>query len=64
MAKQAHLTLETKPREHSVERLLPVPPSGAPSAVLALIERLALDPRADAEKLEGMPAWYESRKAK
>ena len=64
MAKQAHLTLETKPREHSVERLLPVPPSGAPSAVLALIERLALDPRADAEKLERMTALYERLKAK
>jgi hypothetical protein len=34
------------------------------SAVLVLIERLALDPRADVEKLESMLAMYERLKAK
>ena len=39
-------------------------PSDSPSAVLALIERVALDPRADVEKLERMMAMYERLKAK
>jgi hypothetical protein len=64
MAKQARLTLETEQREQSVERLLPAPPSDALSTVLALIQRLALNPRADAEKLEQMTAMYERLKAK
>jgi hypothetical protein len=42
----------------------PASPSNSPSAVLALIERLALDPRADVEKLERMTAMYERLKAK
>jgi len=46
------------------ERPRPVPPSGSPSTVLALIERVALDPRADVEKLERMMAMYERLKAK
>jgi hypothetical protein len=64
MENQARLTLETEPREQSVEQLLPAPPSDGPSTVLALIERLALDPHADAEKLERMTAMYERLKAK
>ena len=39
-------------------------PSDSLSAVLALIERIALDPRADVEKLERMMAMYERLKAK
>ena len=39
-------------------------PSDSASTVLALIERLALDPRADAEKLERMMAMYEALKVK
>jgi hypothetical protein len=53
-------TLKKRP----VEGLLPTPPSISPSTVLALIERVALDPRADVEKLEHMMAMYERLKAK
>jgi hypothetical protein len=56
--------LKTKESKSPVEGLLPVPPSDSPSAVLALIERVALDPRADVEKLERMMAMYERLKAK
>jgi len=64
MAKQTRLTLEIDPREQSVDPLLPAPLSDAPCTILALIERLALDPHADAEKLERMTALYERLKAK
>jgi hypothetical protein len=64
MKKAASLTLDTEQREPPVEQLLPPPPSDASSTVLALIERLALDPHADAEKLERMTAMYEALKAK
>jgi hypothetical protein len=46
------------------ERPRPVPPSDSPSAILALIERVALDPGADVEKLERTMAMYERLKAK
>src|SRR5580700_497717 len=64
MEEQASLRLETEQSERPVERLLPAPPSDSPSTVLALIERVALDPRADVEKLERMMAMYERLKAK
>jgi hypothetical protein len=64
MEEQASLTLETEQSERPVERLMPAPPSDSPSTVLALIERVALDPRADVEKLERMMALYERLKAK
>src|ERR1700756_59802 len=64
MKKQASLTPETEQGERPVERLLPAPPSDNPSTVLALIERVALDPRADVEKLERMMAMYDRLKAK
>jgi ERF superfamily len=54
----------TEQSEQPVGRLLPASPSDSPSTVLALIERLALDPRADVEKLERMTAMYERLKAK
>jgi hypothetical protein len=44
--------------------LPPVPPADSASTVLALIERVALDPDADAEKLERMTAMYKALKAK
>jgi hypothetical protein len=47
-----------------VERPRPVPASDSPSTVLALIERVALDPCADVEKLERLMAMYERLKAK
>jgi ERF superfamily len=64
MEKQASLTRETEQGERRVEQLLPAPPSDTPSAVLALIERVALDPRADVEKLERLMALYERLKEK
>src|SRR5712671_4608642 len=64
MEEQASLTLESERSERPVDRLLPAPPSNSPSTVLALIERLVLDPHADAEKLERMMAMYERLKAK
>src|SRR6516225_1206859 len=57
-------TLETEHYEPLVERLLPASPSDSASTVLALIERVALDPRADVEKLERLVAMYERLKAK
>jgi len=45
-------------------RLQPASPSDSPSTVLALIERLALDPGAAVEKLERMITMYEGLKAK
>src|SRR5215472_17204490 len=54
---------ETQRGKRSVKRL-PTPPSDSTCAVLALIERMALDPRADAEKLERVIAMYERAKAK
>jgi hypothetical protein len=62
MEKQASLTPEAEQSEPPVE--LPVPPSDSPSTVLALMARMALDPRADVEKLERMMAMYERLKAK
>jgi hypothetical protein len=48
------------------ERLVPLPaaPSESSSTVLALIERVALDPHADVEKLERVMTMYERLKAK
>jgi hypothetical protein len=63
MEKQASLTRETEQGERPVEPP-PAPPSDSPSTVLALIERAALDPRADVEKLERLMAMYKRLKAK
>jgi len=64
MEDQASLALETENSERPVERLLAAPPSDSRFTVLALIEKVALDPRADVEKLERMMAMYERLKAK
>ena len=64
MGRQMGITLKTEQGEPSSESLLLAPPSDSPSTVLALIERVALDPRADVEKLERMMAMYERLKAK
>jgi hypothetical protein len=61
ISKALHVTERS---EKPVERLLPVSPLDSRSTVLALIERVALDPRADVEKLERMMAMYERLKAK
>jgi hypothetical protein len=63
MQKQTSLTREAKQRERPVGPL-PAPPFDNPSTVLALIERVALDPRADVDKLERLMAVYERLKAK
>jgi len=62
MGNQASLTPEIEQPEQPIERLLPA--SDSPSTVLLLIEKVALDPRADVEKLERMMAMYERLKAK
>jgi hypothetical protein len=64
MEEQATPTRNTKQRKRSVVGLLAASPSDSPSMVLTLIERVALDPRADVEKLERMMAMYERLKAK
>ena len=63
MEKQTSLTREAQQRERPVEPP-PVPPLESSSTVLALIERMALDPSADVEKLERLTAMYERLKAK
>jgi hypothetical protein len=57
---------ETREQNRRVveRRLPPTPPLDTPSTVLALVERIALDPRADVEKLERMMAMFERLKAK
>jgi hypothetical protein len=64
MDEHASLTLETEQSEWLGDRLSTAPPLDCPATVLALIERVALDPRADVEKLERMMAMYERLKAK
>jgi ERF superfamily len=64
MKKHASPTLETEQSERPVARRSPAPPSDSPSTVLALIERVALDPCNDVEKLERMMAMYHRLKAK
>ena len=49
--------------EEQVEHLA-APPSDGATVVLALIERVALDPGADAAKLERIVAMYERLKAR
>jgi hypothetical protein len=55
---------DAKQGKLSVEPLSFAPPSYNSSTVLALIERLALDPRADVEKLGRVMTMYERLKAK
>ena len=63
MVKQARLMPEI---EREGRAALPplAPPADSASTVLALIERVALDPGADAEKLGRMTAMYDALKAK
>ena len=64
MKEHASPTLATEQSERPVECRSPAPPSDSPSTVLALIERVALDPRNDVEKLERIMAMYHRLKAK
>ena len=61
MKRQGSPTSEADQSERSVE---PAPPFDSSSTVLALIERIALDPCADLEKLERMMTMYERLKSK
>jgi ERF superfamily len=64
MEGQANLTLDTAQNERPVEGLLAEPPLDSPCTVFGLIERVALDPRADVEKLERIMGMYDRLKAK
>ena len=64
MEQQVSFTVETEQDEQPIAPLPPAATSNNPSTVLALIERLALDPHADVEKLERMMTMYERLKAK
>src|SRR5262252_4074821 len=63
MENQTRRTRKTEQSERPVEPL-PGPASDSPSTVLALVERVALDPHADVEKLDRMMTMYERLKAK
>src|SRR3984893_18058918 len=62
MEERASVPLETEQSERLVKRA--APPLDSPSMVVALIERVAIDPRAGVEKLERMMAMYERLKEK
>jgi hypothetical protein len=62
--KRVCLTPKTEQSEGPAALQPPAPPADRASTVLALIDRVALDPGADAEKLERMTAMYEALKAK
>src|SRR6516165_1892623 len=62
--RRASLTAQTEQCEGPALQLPPARLTDSASTVLALIERVALDPAADAEKLERMTAMYEALKAR
>jgi hypothetical protein len=64
MRKQASRAGATEQRQGTDAGLLTVPPGDNASAVLALINRIALDACADVEKLDRVMALYERLKAK
>jgi ERF superfamily len=64
MSKQASLAAATEQSEGHISRIMAATPGDGSSTVLELIERVALDPRADIEKLDRMMAMYERLKAK
>jgi len=64
MEERPNVTPELDGRGQANERLLPAAPLDSQPTILALIEKMALDPHADVEKLECMMAMYERLKAK
>ena len=64
MRKQPSLATATEQSEGHIARIMAAPPGDSSSTVLEWIERVALDPRADIEKLDRMMAMYERLKAK
>ena len=59
MEEQTGLMCETEPGDQAAERPLPAPRTDSSATLLALIEQLALDPRADVAKLERIIVMYE-----
>jgi ERF superfamily len=64
MKEQARLTPENERSKRVVEQLPREPTSESPATLLALIERVALNPRANVEKLERVMTMHERLKAK
>ena len=63
MARKTRLTPNTEQNEQEVEPLMNAPPPN-PSALLRLIEAVAIDPQAEVEKLDRLIPMYERLKAK
>jgi hypothetical protein len=64
LMKRVCLRSKTEQSEGPAALLSPAPPADSGLTVLALIERVALDPGADAAKLERITAMYQALKAK
>ena len=64
MEEQADFMLDTERSEQPVEPFLAAPSIDTLSTVFGVLERVALDPCADVEKLKGVIAMYERLKAK
>ena len=64
MRKQASLAAATEQSEGQIAPIMAARPGDSASTVLELIERVALDPRADVQKLERLAAMHERLKAK
>ena len=63
MARKTRLTPNSEQNEEEVEPLMNAPPPN-PSALLRLIETVAIDPQAEVEKLDRLIPMYERLKAK
>ena len=64
MRSRVGLPAATEQSEEQIARIPGAPPVDSSSTVLGLIERVALDPQADVEKLDRVMAMYERLKAK
>ena len=64
MRSRVGLAAATEQSEEQIARILGAPRVDSSSTVLGLIERMALDPQADVEKLDRVMAMYERLKAK
>src|SRR5437763_4646964 len=64
MRSRVGLAAATEQSEEQIARIVRAPPVDSSSTVLGLIERVALEPQADVEKLDRVMAMYERLKAK
>jgi hypothetical protein len=64
MRSRVGLAAATEQSEEQIARMLGAPPVDSSSTVLGLIERVALDPQADVEKLDRVMAMYERLNAR